>query len=339
MENAIHDKHLCLIHAGGTIGMAPGAHGLAPWPQFPQRLQQLLDVHAAELPRVTVVCDLPPIDSSNAVPADWQALAQHIAARYPSYDGFVVLHGTDTMAYTASALSFMLQGLRKPVILSGAQLPLIAAGSDAARNVIGALQLAAADELREVAICFNQRLLRGNRAVKFDTSGFDAFISPAYPVLAEIGTALEWNRAALLPAAAAERFAFPTYRAGQVVSWRAAPGMPLRTLELLLADSPPALILEAYGSGNLPDRDPALLALLARASSAGTVLVARSQCLRGRTQTGIYAAGSALAAAGVIGAGTMTFEAAYAKLHHLLALGLAPDQLRAAFGRDLAGEC
>lgn len=334
----MHDKHICLIYAGGTIGMGATGAGLAPLPDFPQHLARLLGAYAGELPRYTLVQYEQPLDSANATPADWQMLASDIVARYAGHDGFVVLHGTDTMAYTASALSFMLQGLRKPVILTGSQIPLTDARSDAPQNLIGALQLAASGLLHEVAVCFGQALLRGNRSTKGSAVHFDAFHSPNYPELAQLGMVPEWQRSALLPASPGERFALPPYTPGQVLSWRAAPGAPLASLQALLACRPRALILEAYGAGNLPDRDPALLRTLAAASAAGVVLVARSQCARGGTALGAYAVGAALSGAGVVGAGDMTFEAVYAKLHHLFANGLEPAAVRAALLQNLAGE-
>lgn len=334
----MNDKHIGLIYTGGTIGMTKTASGYAPMADFPALLERLLGSAGNALPRYTLVRYAQPIDSANAAPADWQTVARDIAARYDQHDGFVVLHGTDTMAFTASALSFMLQGLRKPVILTGSQIPLEAARSDAAQNLVGALQLAAADALNEVAIYFNQRLLRGNRSSKLSTEALNAFDSPNYPPLAQVGIDIHWNRSALLPRAQQERFELPDYGAARVLSLRFAPGMPQQVLDALLGCRPQALILECYGAGNAPDRDPALLESLGRASAAGMVLVARSQCQHGKVAIGTYAAGAGMAAAGVIGAGDMSFEAVYAKLHHLFALGLAPDAVRAAMQRDLAGE-
>jgi L-asparaginase len=289
------------------------------------------------LPRHTLHQYAMPIDSANATPADWQRIARDIAARYAEHDGFVVLHGTDTMAYTAAALSFMLRGLRKPVIVTGAQVPLGEARTDAQQNLVCALQLAASEQLSEVALCFNQRLLRGNRATKVSTSSFDAFDTPNYPALAELGIDVQWNLPALLPRPACEAFELPEYTA-RILSLRFVPGMPLQAVQALLDLRPQALILECYGSGNAPDRDPALLRMLADASAAGVVLVACSQALHGRVTLGTYAAGAGMSGAGVVGAADMTFEAVFAKLHHLFGLGLSPAQVRTGLQRDLSGE-
>lgn len=331
-------KHIGLIYAGGTIGMMQTAQGYAPMPDFPATLGALLHDRHGDLPQYTLHAYADPIDSANATPHEWQRIGRDIAARYQDYDGFVVLHGTDTMAYTAAALSFMLQGLRKPVILTGSQIPLGAARTDAAHNLIAALQLAVSDAISEVAICFDQRLLRGNRATKLSSERLDAFDSPNYPRLAEIGIDLRFNLPALLPRASGERFELPEYGRHMVVPLRFAPGLPLQAVQALLDLQPQAVILQCYGAGNVPDRDPALLDMLRRASERGTVLAACSQSPHGQVSVGTYAAGAGMTSAGVIGTGDMTFEAIYAKLHHLLAMGLPPDEVRRGLLRDLSGE-
>jgi L-asparaginase len=331
-------KHIGLIYTGGTVGMTNTAQGYAPMPDFGAALSALLDQHGEHLPRYTLHAYATPIDSTNATPADWQRVGRDIAARYNDYDGFVVLHGTDTMAYTATALSYMLQGLRKPVIVTGSQIPLGSARSDAPQNLITALQLAASDALNEVAIYFNQRLLRGNRSTKVSTERLAAFDSPNYPWLAEVGIDVCFNQTALLPRPSAERFDLPEYRDTVVLPIRFVPGLPMNAVQALLDLKPQAAILQCYGAGNAPDRDPALLQMLARASESGTVLVACSQSPQGRVAIGTYAAGAGMTAAGVIGAGDMTFEAIFVKLHHLFARGLAADAVRRDFLRDLSGE-
>lgn len=331
-------KHIGVIYTGGTVGMAKTAHGYAPMCDFASVLSKLLQDKCDILPRYTLHEYATPIDSTNATPADWQQVARDIAAGYDTYDGFVVLHGTDTMAYTAAALSFMLRGLRKPVIVTGSQIPLGAARSDAPQNLITALQLAASDRINEVTLYFNQRLLRGNRATKVSTSQLDAFDSPNYPRLATVGIDVQWNLPGLLPRAPREAFELPEYTNSSILPLRFVPGMTARAVQALLSLQPQALILQCYGSGNAPDRDPALLEMLTRASAAGVVLVACSQSLHGSVAIGTYAAGAAMTAAGVIGAADMTFEAIFAKLHHLFALGLPVDSVRKDFMRNLNGE-
>lgn len=331
-------KHIGVIYTGGTVGMGMTPRGYAPMPDFAAVVSRLLGSHGEMLPRHTLYAYGDPIDSTNATPQDWQRIGRDIAARYHGHDGFVVLHGTDTMAYTASALSFMLQGLRKPVIVTGSQVPLGAPRSDAAQNLITALQLAASDAISEVAICFHGRLLRGNRATKVSASRMEAFDTPNYPHLAEIGIEPCLNKSVLLPRPERENFQLPDYADALVLPLRFVPGMPLHAVEALLALKPKAMILECYGSGNAPDRDPALLQMLARASAEGSVLVARSQCPHGRVHIGTYAAGAGMTAAGVIGARDMSFEAVFAKLHHLFACGMTAAQVRDKLPRNVCGE-
>lgn len=334
----MNNKHIGLIYAGGTIGMTMTAQGYAPRQDFGDALARLFAAAGEALPRYTLHEYAVPIDSTNATPQDWQNIGRDIAARYNDYDGFVVLHGTDTMVYTASALSFMLQGLRKPVIVTGSQIPLGAARSDAAQNLVTAMQLAASDGLSEVAIYFNQRLLRGNRATKVSTERMDAFDSPNYPWLADVGIHVRFNQAALLARADRERFELPDYGRQSILPVRFVPGMPTAAVRAMIDLQPQALILQCYGAGNAPDRDPGLLDMLARASAQGMVIAACSQSPHGRVAIGTYAAGAGMTAAGVVGSGDMSFEALFAKLHHLLARGLPADAVRKELQRDLAGE-
>lgn len=337
-NRTMNRKHIGLIYTGGTVGMEKTAHGYAPMRDFESVLSKLLQDKGDGLPRYTLHAYATPIDSSNATPQDWQQIGRDIAAHYNDYDGFVVLHGTDTMAYTAAALSYMLQGLRKPVIITGSQIPLGVVRSDAPQNLITALQLAASDAINEVALYFNQRLLRGNRATKVSAEKLEAFDSPNYPWLGEARIEMQLNRAALLRRAAHERFELPEYGHHVVLPIRFVPGMPLAAVQALLALKPQAAILQCYGAGNVPDRDPALMDMLLRASASGVVLVACSQSLHGQVTIGTYAAGAGMMDAGVIGAHDMTFEAIYAKLHHLLARGLPAVDIRMELLRDFSGE-
>lgn len=334
----MNGKHIGLIYTGGTVGMTMTAQGYAPMKDFAGALSRLLASAGDALPRFTLHEYAEPIDSTNATPQDWQNIGRDIAARYNDYDGFVVLHGTDTMAYTASALSFMLQGLRKPVIVTGSQIPLGAARSDAPQNLVTALQLAASDTICEVAIYFNQRLLRGNRATKVSTESMDAFDSLNYPYLADVGIHTRFNAAALLPRAHKECFELPEYGRQIVLPVRFVPGMPVGVVQAMLDLKPQALILQCYGAGNAPDRDPALFDMLARASDRGVVIAACSQSPHGEVSIGTYAAGAGMTAAGVVGTRDMSFEAVFTKLHHLLAIGMPADEVRKTLLRNLSGE-
>jgi L-asparaginase len=332
------NKHIAVIYTGGTVGMAKTVNGYAPMKDFASVVSTLLEPASATMPTYTLHQYPTPIDSSNAIPDDWHRIGCDIAARYHDYDGFVVLHGTDTMAYTAAALSFMLQGLRKPVILTGSQIPLGEQRSDALQNLITAMQLAASEDIHEVAIYFHQRLLRGNRATKLSALRLDAFDSPNYPWLGEVGIDVRMNRAALLPRAEKEQFELAEYGDGQILSVRFVPGLPMTAVEALLDLAPQALILQCYGAGNAPDRDPRLLQVLTRASERGVTLIACSQSPHAQMMLDAYATGAGLARAGAIGAKDMTFEAIFVKLHHLLAQGLSGAALKAAFLKNLSGE-
>lgn len=278
-------------------------------------------------------------DSADLTPLDWSAIAADIAANYNRFDGFVVLHGTDTMAYTASALAFMLRGLSKPVILTGSQIPLCELRSDARENLITAMLIAAHEPIPEVCLSFGGQLLRGCRAVKVNASGLDAFESPNYPPLASIGISINVERRLLQPLPTPDtplsvQPIDPTVRIGAL---RLFPGISAEMVAAVLAPLR-GLVLEAYGAGNGPGRDPDLLASLADASRRGVVIVDCTQCLRGRVDLGAYATGAGLARAGLISGYDMTAEAALAKLFYLFSAGHSPDEVRRLMGENLRGE-
>lgn len=332
------EKELCVLHTGGTIGMEMTARGYAPMKDFAAQLPSLLRRRCPDHPRFALHAFDAPIDSTNATPADWCRIGREIAARYDDYAGFVVLHGTDTMAYTAAALSFMLQGLGKPVVLTGAQIPMGEANTDGLQNMADAMASAARDDISEVVICFGRRLLRGNRSTKVSATRLDAFDSPNYPALADIGAAMRINPAALLPRAGRPNFELPEYGSGEVLAIRLVPGLSGSAVQAAVNLHPKAIILQGYGTGNVPDRDPALTQALIEAGRQGAVLVLCSQSAHATVRQHAYATGAALASANVIGAIDMTFEAVFAKLHHLFALGPDAGTVRARLVKNLSGE-
>lgn len=328
-----------LLHTGGTLGMrrdADGAYAPAPG-ALAAALARLPELDRAPLPELALLEFEPLLDSSDMRPEDWQRVADALVERLPQHAGAVVLHGTDTMAYTASALSFLLQGLDRPVILTGSQIPLAEVRSDARENLITALLLACEGRLREVAVYMNGALLRGNRCTKVSASGFDAFASPNLPALADVGVEIVWRDALLRPAGEGGLRRL-RLRPVEVVALRLFPGVGGATLRQVLQAPVRGAVLETYGSGNAPSRDPDLLAALAEASERGVVIVNVTQCLRGSVRMGAYAAGRALQAAGVVSGGDMTAEAALAKLTVLLSQALAPSEVAARLAADLAGE-
>jgi len=333
-------KRIYILYTGGTIGMHRSADGYAPANGLDALLRDGLAPRAGGGLPDFVLDEYPtPIDSADAQPDLWRRIAGDVAARYTEFDGFVVLHGTDTMAYTASALSFMLQGLAKPVIVTGSQIPLSEIRNDAANNLLTALILAADYPVPEVCLYFNGRLLRGNRATKIHATGFDAFDSPNYPWLGKIGVRIEIHRDALLAASAEPDFTLPEYQPGRVAIQRVYPGISPKLLDCVLQPPLAGLVLECYGVGNAPTRDKRLLATLSEACARGVVVVAVSQCAAGGVELGSYAAGAALGAIGVVPGADLTSEAAYTKLHHLLALNRSTDEIRATMPRPLCGEC
>jgi L-asparaginase len=327
-----------VAYAGGTIGMRATAAGYAPVPGYlSDAIAGVAELQEPEVPELVVHEHEPLMDSANARPGDWLRLAGGIAERADGFDGFVVLHGTDTMAYTASALAFLLRGLGRPVVVTGAQIPIGVLRSDGRQNLLTAVLVAARPEVREVCLVFGSRILRGCRAVKESASGFEAFSSPNLPPLGsagvEIALAAERLRA---PAPGGVRL--PRALDAPVRLLRLYPGMPAGLLRAALAPPARGLVLEAYGAGNLPDRDPEVLAALAEGAARGVVVVAVSQCLDGRVDLGAYAASAPLVAAGAVGGLDLTTEAAYAKLVVLLSEGRPPDEVRGLMTRDLCGE-
>jgi L-asparaginase len=278
----------------------------------------------------------PPIDSANATPDDWFAIARILFEARAAHSGFVVLHGTDTMAYTSSALSFLLPSFGKPVVVTGSQIPIARTRSDGRQNLIGALQVAAASQVPEVTLLFGEVLLRGNRATKIDASGLDAFASPRFPPLAQIGIDIAVNDAIVRsPDGDPGLTAGPL---GQVAAMRLFPGISASILGNLCRPPLQGLVIEAYGAGNGPAEDREFLASIEAATAQGVVVVVVTQCVRGSVQPGAYATGSALLRAGAVPGFDMTSEAALTKLAVLLGQGRSATAVAEEMQRDLAGE-
>lgn len=331
-----------VIYTGGTIGMRMSPDGLAPGGDFAARMNRALDTLSAKkrqtLPAVDVISYSPLIDSSSTTPLDWHALADDIRARHVDYTGVVVVHGTDTLSWTAASLAFQLRGIDRPVVVTGAMHPLEAPDSDALDNLYGALRFAMEPALSDVAVYFAGRLLRGARATKQHASAVDAFISPNAPPL---GECLDEPRL-YAPGDGLPTDSTPAdYRRvaqGEVVRIAFWPGMPAWQLDAWLGDQRvKGALLQLWGAGNIAD-DPALVDVLKRANDQGKLIAAVSQCPRGSVNMGTYAAGQRLAKAGVLSGGDMTPEAAYTKLVHLLALPLDNDRRRTAFMTAWVGE-
>lgn len=285
----------------------------------------------------------PPIDSSNITVADWLALAALIRDNYARYDGFVVLHGTDTMAYSAAALSFLLENLGKAVVFTGAQVPVGRIRTDARRNLVTALEMAAARHstgavrVPEVSLFFNELLIRGNRAKKVESQQYNAFRSENYPPLGRAGIELEFNDKQIrrLPAAP---LCVHTHLDDRVTILRLFPGITERMVRAQLdIDDLRGAVLETYGSGNAPTA-PWFLKCLADATDRGVFLLNVSQCEEGRVLQGRYETSAHLTGLGIIGGDDITVEAAITKLMFVLGLHQKPDVTRRLLSQDLRGE-
>jgi len=324
--------------------------GYVPAPgNLEKEMAQIRKLQDPSMPEYTVHQYDPLLDSANITPADWTKIARDIEKHYSSYDGFVVLHGTDTMAYTASALSFMFEGLRKPVILTGSQIPLCEVRNDGRENLITSLLIAANYPINEVCLYFGNRLLRGCRAVKKSADGFDAFESPNFPQLGTVGVDIEINRSLLAPARQARsgpakahrksaKLVVREIRETPVCALRLFPGISAQLVRNLLQPPLKGLILEAYGVGNGPDHNQDFLSALKEATARGVVILVCTQCLAGTVNLGGYQSGSALVKAGVISGHDMTPEAALAKILFLFSQGYSSAEVKKKMGQDLCRE-
>jgi L-asparaginase len=319
--------------------MKPTPQGYAPEPGYLARVMDSMpDFSSPEMPEY-VICEYTPLlDSSNMGPRHWLAIARDIADKYNDHDGFVVIHGTDTMAYTASALPFMLEGLAKPVVLTGSQIPLCRVRSDGRDNLVTSLMVVAQTPLPEVCLCFGNRLLRGCRSTKVDAAGFQAFDSPNYPDLGHIGVAIRPHPEFILPARPVNGLTVHPLSDARVGALRLFPGISAELVANVLRSPLQGLVLETYGMGNGPSNDAELMDVLAEACDRGVVIVNCTQCLRGTVDQRGYQAGSALARAGVVSGADMTAEAALTKMIYLFSLELPPEEIRVRMTRNLRGE-
>jgi len=310
-------KRILIINTGGTISSVSTSSGYAPVAgRMASILSNLPELTHPDMPSFDMIELSPLIDSADLDLSHWCELSELIAKHYDNYQGFVILHGTDTMAFTASALSFMLENLSKPVILTGSQLPLGELRTDAKDNIITALWLAANDDWHDVAIYFGKKLLRGNRTQKSNSYDFRAFTSPNMEPLAHCGTHIQWNKHLLLDKPSAP-FKAQSIQRKRIASYRLFPGHDRQWLKELLAMPLEGLILQTYGSGNAPSDDDFLDAFK-KASDRGVVICNISQCPRANVDMSTYATGQSLQQAGVTSGFDMTVETAHVKLTYLL---------------------
>jgi len=333
-----------LIYTGGTIGMNRNPHTKALEPfDFEHLLYNVPELKQFDTQIETYQFE-PPIDSSDMSPALWTDLSHVIADHYDRYDGFVVLHGTDTMAYTASALSYMLENLTKPVIFTGSQLPIGQLRTDGKENLITSIEIAAARHqdgtaiVPEVGIFFNGHLLRGNRTTKQSADGFNAFESFNYPHLVDAGVNILYHEDRMLRPDFAKPMR-PHFRLdNNVIIFSLFPGIREDLIRHIIATpNLRSIVMRTFGSGNAP-QNPWLLSALKEGTRRGKVIVNISQCLHGSVEMGRYDTGYQLKEAGVISGYDSTVESAVTKLMFLQSHYDDPEQVRRYMERSIRGE-
>ncbi len=332
---------ILIIYTGGTIGMVNDAKTGTLIPFDFQQIQENVPELARLNYQLSVHSFDPILDSSNMNPEIWASLAEFIRDEYEHFDGFVILHGSDTMSFTASALSFMLQHLAKPVVLTGSQLPIGEIRTDAKENLITALEIAATKKdgkpmVPEVCIYFDYQLFRGNRSIKYNSEKFEAFASPNYPILAEAGVNLSFFPNYILPEPIKPFQIHTTFNANIGVL-KMYPGITERAVKAITESAVDAIVLEAFGSGNTTTA-PWFIDCLQQAIANDKIIVDISQCKGGSVQLGLYETSRKLQQMGIVSGYDMTFEATVTKLMYLMGQGLSTAEVKQLLETSIAGE-
>lgn len=338
-----HKVSILIIYTGGTIGMVndPETGSLAPI-NFEHLQNQVPELKKFELNLDTITFDKV-VDSSDIVPETWIQLAHIIKDNYNKFDGFVVLHGTDTMSYSASALSFLLEDLSKPVVFTGSQLPIGTIRTDGKENFISAIEIAAAQKnghpiVPEVSVFFENKLLRGNRSSKHSAEYFDAFRSYNYPDLAKAGIHISYNYSAIRYKLVIKELKVHSKLCNDVAVLKIFPGIQPAVVDAFLnIKGLKGLVLETFGAGNAPTQDW-FSEKIREMVDKGVIVLNVTQCNGGRVDLGLYETSLALQEAGVISGYDSTTEAAITKLMFLLGQDLTSDELKDSLTKSLRGE-
>jgi len=330
-------KKIYIAYTGGTIGMKQSSRGYVPVAGYlTETVKNNAEFTREEMPLFDIHEYCPLIDSSDMSPHHWQLIADDIKSKYDQYDGFVVLHGTDTMAYTASALSFMFENLTKPVIVTGSQIPLSQLRSDGQVNLLNAMYLAANYPIAEVSLFFNNQLFRGNRATKAHADGFNAFASPNLSPLAQSGINIQLIEGKLSPYVE-QALQVTSVQSQKIAILYLYPGISVEMVKNVITEDVKGLILLSFGVGNAPQQ-PEFLEILKNATDNETVIVNLTQCIQGQVNMGGYATGNALLNCGVLSGYDMTLEACLTKLHYLFSQDLELETVRHLMQDNLRGE-
>lgn len=334
---------ILIIYTGGTIGMVQDKEtGALVAFNFDALIQEIPEIKKINA-EITSISFEQPIDSSDIQPSHWVALCKMIEENYNNFDGFVVLHGSDTMAYTASALSFMIENLKKPIILTGSQLPIGAVRTDAKENLLSAIEIAASKFngkmlVPEVAIYFEYNLYRGNRSTKVSAEQFEAFQSPNFPFLAEAGVNLKFNSQNLFQPLDNMPTVFHYKLDSNIASLKMFPGINKHVVESITTiPKLKALVIETFGAGNTTT-EKWFIDCLKKAIDNNVMIINISQCISGSVEQGKYETSSALKKIGVVGGKDLTFESTITKLMFLLGKKLSPKETKTLMQQSLRGE-